>query len=295
MHLTQPAVSTQVKQLEEAAGIPLFEQMGKKIYLTEAGREMYEFSRGISQKFSDIEMLLGELKGIRRGTLHIAVTSTAKYFAPYLLAAFCKKYPGISINLEVTNRESILKMLNENAPDMALMGSAPEDADLDATSFMSNPLVAIAAPDHPLAGKSRITLEQLLQERFIMREPGSGTRSAIERFIEERGLKMGATMEMSRNEAIKHAVMAGLGLGILSIHTLEMELQLERLVILNVEGLPILKDWYLVHRPGKRLSPTAQGFKDFVLNEAGNVVKIPNIETLSRRKQPGSKPRAKKG
>jgi DNA-binding transcriptional LysR family regulator len=275
LYLTQPAVSTQIKQLEDEAGMPLFERMGKKIFLTEAGREMYEFSRSIAKKFDDVSMVLGEMKGIKRGHLDIAVTSTGKYFAPYLLAAFCKQHSGITVNLDVTNRETLLRQLADNIPDMVIMGSPPEGMDLVASSFMSNPLVVIAPPDHALADTRRIPLQRMLQESFIVRERGSGTRNAIERFLEQRGLTMTTTMEMSRNEAIKHAVMAGLGLGIVSIHTLEMELKLERLVILNVEGFPILKDWYIVHRSGKRFSATAQAFKEFVLNECGALIKIP--------------------
>lgn len=275
LHLTQPAVSTQIKQLEEDVGLPLFEHMGKKIYLTAAGREMYEFARNIDRQFTDIRMVLDEMKGVRRGVLNIAVTSTAKYFAPYLLAEFCKRYPGISVNLDVTNREILLRQLADNIPDMAMMGTPPPEADLVANSFMSNPLVIIASPNHPLAQCGRVPLERLQEEKFIVREKGSGTRNAVERFLEQRGLTMRTGMEMSRNEAIKHAVIAGLGLGIVSIHTLEMEFALNRLVALNVEGFPVIKDWYIVHRTGKRFSAAAQAFKDFVLNEGGSLIPIP--------------------
>jgi len=275
LHLTQPAVSTQIKQLEEEVGMPLFEHLGKKIFLTAAGREMYEFSRTIAQQFTDIRTVLAEIKGIQRGNLDIAVTSTAKYFAPYLLAAFCKKHVGITVNLNVTNRETILEELTNNVPDMAIMGSPPKGMPLVANSFMSNPLVVIAPPDHPLVGRGQIPLHKLLEETFIVRERGSGTRTAIEHFLEQRGQTMNTTMEMSRNEAIKHAVMAGLGLGIVSIHTLEMEFKLERLTVLNVEGFPIHRDWYVVHREGKRFSAAAQAFKEFVLTEGAQLITIP--------------------
>ena len=275
LHLTQPAVSTQIKQLEEEVGMPLFEHMGKKIFLTAAGREMYAFSRTIAQQFTDIRTVLAEMKGIQRGNLDIAVTSTAKYFAPYLLAAFCKKHTGITVSLNVTNREDILRQLTDNIPDMAIMGSPPMGMPLLADSFMHNPLVVIAPPDHPLVKRARIPLHTLLQESFIVRERGSGTRNAIEHFLEQHGQRMNTTMEMSRNEAIKHAVMAGLGLGIVSVHTLDMEFKLDRLAVLNVEGFPILKDWYVVHREGKRFSAAAQAFKEFVLNKGNNLIKIP--------------------
>jgi DNA-binding transcriptional LysR family regulator len=282
LHLTQPAVSTQIKQLEEEVGMPLFEQIGKKIFLTAAGREMYAFSRAIAQQFTDIRTVLEEMKGIQRGKLDIAVTSTAKYFAPYLLAAFCKQHAGITVNLNVSNREDILRELTDNIPDMAIMGRPPTGMSLVADSFMSNPLVVIAPPDHPLVRQRHIPLDTLLKESFIVREHGSGTRTAFEDFLAQRGQSLAAPMEMSRNEAIKHAVMAGLGLGIVSIHTLEMEFKLGRLAVLNVEGFPILRDWYVVHRQGKRLSAAAQGFKSFVLTEGNKLITVPQPGPLQK-------------
>lgn len=282
LHLTQPAVSTQIKQLELEVGMPLFEQMGKKIYLTEAGREVYAFSRDIAKQFHDIESVLDDLKGVKRGSLSLTVTSTGKYFAPYLLAEFVKHHPGVQVHLEVTNREELVAQLQENIPDMAIMGTPPDNIDLSAQAFMENPLVITARPDHPLAGVSRIPLSRLAEEHFILRERGSGTRNAVERFFDTRGVKLNTSMEMSRNEAIKHAVMAGLGLGIVSLHTLEFELALNRISILSVEGFPIMKEWYLVHRTGKRMTPISQAFHDFVLNEANQVVTLPQPKPASR-------------
>ena len=282
LHLTQPAVSTQIKQLEQEVGMPLFEQMGKKIFLTEAGKEMYAFSRGIAQQFHDIESVLDDMKGVKSGTLSLAVTSTGKYFAPYLLAEFIKHHVGVQVHLEVTNREELVTQLQENIPDMAIMGTPPGNLELTAQAFMQNPLVIIARPDHPLAKTSRIPLDRLVEENFILRESGSGTRNAVERFFKDRGLKLNTSMEMGRNEAIKHAVMAGLGLGIVSLHTLEFELALNRIAILSVEGFPIMKEWYLVYRSGKRMSPIAQAFHDFVLNEANRVVTLPQPLPTSR-------------
>jgi len=282
LHLTQPAVSTQIKQLELEVGMPLFEQMGKKIYLTEAGREVYAFSRDIAKQFHDIESVLDDLKGVKRGSLSLTVTSTGKYFAPYLLAEFVKHHPGVQVHLEVTNREELVAQLQENIPDMAIMGTPPDNIDLSAQAFMENPLVITARPDHPLAGVSRIPLSRLAEEHFILRERGSGTRNAVERFFDTRGVKLNTSMEMSRNEAIKHAVMAGLGLGIVSLHTLEFELALNRIAILSVEGFPIMKEWYLVHRTGKRMTPISQAFHDFVLNEANQVVTLPQPKPASR-------------
>ena len=282
LHLTQPAVSTQIKQLEEQIGMPLFEQMGKKIFLTEAGKEIYAFSRAIAQQFRDIESVLDDMKGVKRGTLALTVTSTGKYFAPYLLAAFLKRHPGTKVHLEVTNREEVVQHLHENIPDMAIMGTPPDNIELQAQAFMQNPLVIIAPPDHTLVGVTRVPLSRLVEENFILRERGSGTRNAVERFFQQRVVKLNTSMEMSRNEAIKHAVMAGLGLGIVSLHVLEFELALDRIAILSVEGFPIMKEWYLVHRSGKRMSPIAQAFHEFVLNEADRIMKLPQPKPVTR-------------
>ena len=282
LHLTQPAVSTQIKQLEEEVGMPLFEQMGKKIFLTEAGKEVYAFSRNIAQQFRDIESVLDDMKGVKRGTLALTVTSTGKYFAPYLLAAFLKRHPGTQVHLEVMNREEAIQQLQDNIPDMVIMGTPPENIEVQSQAFMQNPLVMIAPPDHPLVGSSRISISKLVDENFILRERGSGTRNAVERYFQQRDIKLNTTMEMSRNEAIKHAVMAGLGLGIVSLHTLEFELTLNRIAILNVEGFPIMKEWYLVSRSGKRMSPIAQSFFDFVLNEAEQIIRLPQPKPVSR-------------
>ncbi len=282
LHLTQPAVSTQIKQLEEEIGMALFEQIGKKIFLTEAGKEVYTFSRNIAQQFRDIESVIDDMKGVKRGSLALTVTSTGKYFAPYLLATFINRYPGTQVNLSVTNREKVVQQLHENIPDMVIMGTPPDNMELEAQAFMQNPLVIIAPPDHPLVGNSRVPLSRLVEEDFILREQGSGTRNATERFFQQRDIKLKAPMEMTRNEAIKHAVMAGLGLGIVSLHTLEFELALDRIAILNVEGFPIMKEWYLVYRSGKRVSPIAQAFHEFVLTEAESIMKLPQPKPIIR-------------
>ncbi len=268
LHLTQPAVSMQIKQLEDNLGAVLFEQVGKRIFLTEAGREMYAYSRAVDQQLAEAEHVLEDLKGMRRGQLVIAVASTANYFAPRLLAAFNRRYEAVTVSLDVTNREGLLHHLEQNDVDMVIMGLPPEGMDLEAEAFMENPLVVIAPPDHRLAGERDIPMEELQKETFIIREPGSGTRIAVERFFKEQGAELSTGMEMSSNEAIKQAVQAGLGLGIVSLHTLELELEMERLVVLDARPFPILRHWYVVHRKGKRLSPVAQAFKDFVREEA---------------------------
>jgi len=268
LHLTQPAVSMQIKQLEGNLGLPLFEQLGKKVYLTEAGREMYHYSRRIQGELAEAGAVLEELKGVTRGRLAISVASTANYFAPRLLAAFSKRHERVTFSLDVTNRETLLRQLESNEKDLVIMGRPPEGMDLVAEAFMDNPLVVIAPVGHPLAREKQIPLTRLQKETFVVRESGSGTRIAMERFFSEQGVTLITGMEMSSNEAIKQAVGAGLGLGIVSVHTLELELETKRLAVLDVEAFPILRHWYVVHRKGKRLSPVAQAFKAFVLEEA---------------------------
>ena len=175
LHLTQPAVSMQIKQLEEGVGLPLFEQIGKKIYLTEAGNEMYHYSKSIAQLLDEADEVIEDMKGVHRGRLTISVASTANYFATRLLAAFSRRFEGISFSLDVTNRESLLRQLDTNERDLVIMGKPPEELGLDAEPFMENPLVVIAPPDHPLVGKKNIPLERLQDESFVVREHGSGT------------------------------------------------------------------------------------------------------------------------
>ena len=275
LHLTQPAVSMQIKQLEENAGLPLFEQLGKKIYLTQAGQEMHHYSRAIAQQLDEVDKVMAEMKGVKRGRLVIAVASTANYFAARLLATFSQRYPQVTISLDVTNREGLLDHLDANDIDMVIMGRPPEGLDLVAEPFTENPLVVIAAPTHPLVATEHIPLEWLQQETFVVREQGSGTRTAMERFFAEKRVRLSTGMEMSSNEAIKQAVQAGLGLGIVSIHTLQLELETKRLAVLDVEFFPILRHWYVVHRQGKRLSPVAQLFKEFVIREARALLQEP--------------------
>ncbi|KRT56468.1 DNA-binding transcriptional regulator, LysR family [endosymbiont of Ridgeia piscesae] len=275
LHLSQPAVSMQVKQLEESVGLPLFEQMGKKIQLTEAGHEVSQYARTIFQTFEEMEEVLDALKGAETGHLDIAVASTVNYFAPRLLAAFHRHYPGIELRLNVTNRKCLMELLEANETDIVLMGSPPEALDLESEPFMENPLVVVAPPSHPLESQQPIPLERLAEQTFVMREAGSGTRLALERFFNDRGLVLRGGMQMTRNEAIKQAVRAGMGLGVVSRHTIELELETGRLLVLDVEGFPIQRQWYMVYRRGKRLSPAATAFHDFVLAQAKQISESP--------------------
>lgn len=267
LHLTQPAVSMQIKQLERAVDLPLFEVLGKRVYLTQAGETFHAHVQRILAQLKHAAEEMDALKGVDAGRVRVAIASTVNYFAARLIAKFCQLHQNVTINLEVTNRETLLQRLEANEPDMVLMGQPPEELELDAIPFMSNPLVAISAPDHPLLRYERITLENLAEQRLIMREPGSGTRNAIERVFREQGIEPVSRTEMTSNEAIKQVVEAGLGIAIVSRHTVELELSVGRLVEVPAETFPIVRKWYIAQRVNKRLSPAAQAFKEFVLAE----------------------------
>ncbi|MEJ2645168.1 MAG: LysR family transcriptional regulator [Gammaproteobacteria bacterium] len=268
LHLTQPAVSMQIKQLEQSVGLPLFEQLGKRIYLTEAGQELYRYSRSITDELNELDQVFEEMRGLQRGRLSVSVASTANYFVPRLLATFCQRHQGVTVSIDVTNRKRLLQHLMDNQTDLVVMGQPPVDIDVVAEPFLQNPLVVIAPPGHPLATARHIPLARLQGETFLIREQGSGTRSAMERFFAKYGVTLSTPLELSSNEAIKQGVQAGLGLGLLSLHTLELELALDRVVVLDVEHFPILRHWYIVHREGKRLPAVAEAFRKFVLEEA---------------------------
>ncbi|MDX5445989.1 MAG: LysR family transcriptional regulator [Zoogloeaceae bacterium] len=284
LHLTQPAVSMQINQLEKVVGVPLLEQIGKRIYMTEAGEELLRYGRSIGTLLAEAEQVFAEMQGLRRGRLNITVASTANYFVPRLWATFRMRHPEVTVSLDVTNRAGLLRALAENQTDLVIMGQPPDDTGLIAEIFMSNPLVVIAPPTHPLAGARDVPLERLQDQTFLVREQGSGTLSLMERVFAEKGFHPSTPIEMSSTEAIKQGVEAGLGLALLSLHTLEMELALKRLVVLDVAGFPVLRDWYIVHRAGKRLSAVAQAFKDFILTETTDIVHLPEVGKVRRRK-----------
>ncbi|MDR2195659.1 MAG: LysR family transcriptional regulator [Gallionellaceae bacterium] len=269
LYLSQPAVSMQIKQLEDSVGMPLLEKHGKRLFLTEAGREVLHYSRTVLQQLQEMESVLGDMKGLERGQLSIAVVSTANYFMPQLLAKFIQAHPAIGVSLSVANRDAVIRQLIENTADLAIMGQPPDEADMVAHPFMDNPLVVIAAPDHPLAKQKKITPTQLAKETFVLRERGSGTRGVVERFFAGHHLPLPAHLEMDTNEAVKQSVNAHIGIGIISRHGIELELETKRLCILNVTGFPIGRHWHIVHRKNKRLSVAARTFQDFLLEEAG--------------------------
>lgn len=268
LHLTQPAVSMQIKQLEDAAGVPLFETIGRQLQLTHAGEEMLRYARQIINNVDEVENLFDELKGLSKGSLSISVATTAGAFATRLISAFAKQHPDISFNLNVANRRTLLEELDRNERDFVIMGRPPAGQNLVAKRIMDNPLVIVAPADHPLCQREQIPLYEVLKERFVLREAGSGTRTALERFLRDHGISFTSSIELASDEAIKQAVMAGLGLGITSLHTLELELETERLKILNVMEFPITRHWYVVQLEGKRLSPLAKDFRRFVLQNA---------------------------
>ncbi len=274
LHLSQPGVSMQIKQLEDVVGLPLFEQIGKKMHLTVAGREIHAYSKEIGHMLEEAEVVLDEIKGLQSGRLSISVATTASHFATRLLAAFSQRYEGVTISLDITNRASLREQLEANRPDLVIMGQPPDGVEVDADAFMENPLVMIAPAGHALTGRQQIPLQELEHESFVVREKGSGTRGAIERFFAEHNVRFHSGIEMTSNEAIKQAVEAGLGLGIVSIHTLELELETKRLQVLDVKDFPIQRYWYIMQRRGKRLSPAAQAFKIFVLEQAKEFIRL---------------------
>jgi DNA-binding transcriptional LysR family regulator len=265
LHLTQPGVSMHIKELEANAGLPLFERIGRKLYVTEAGQELLARARDILRALKEAEDTLDGLKGLRRGRINLAVVSTAKYFVPQLLAQFGRNFPELEIRLAVNNRNSVIEQLIANEVDLAIMGRSPESLDTVAEPFAQNPHVIIAAPSHRLAGVRRLPVEMLAGESFIVREPGSGTRQAMQHFFDDLHVVCNVAMEMASNETIKQAVMAGMGVSFISRHTIELELQTQRLVVLDVRGTPIIRHWHVAHLAKKRLSPTASAFKQFVL------------------------------
>jgi DNA-binding transcriptional LysR family regulator len=256
--------------------VALFEQLGKRIHLTEAGQEVLAYARTVTQQLDELESVLNRIKGLSGGKLRISVATTANYFIPTLLGTFSRRYPEVTVSLDVTNREALLQQLSENTVDLVIMGQPPSGLDVEAEAFMENPLVIVAPPGHPLAHQKKIPLKRLQEEVFLVREPGSGTRSAMERFFAEREIHLKTGMEVGSNEAIKQSVQAGLGLGLLSRATIEQELELKRLVVLDVGEFPIMRHWYLVHRRGKRLSAVAEVFKDFMLKEARTLLRDPS-------------------
>ncbi len=272
LFLTQPTVSIQMKQLTKAVGLPLFEQVGKRLYLTEAGRALLSTCQDIFERLDQFDMTVSDLQGLQQGQLRLSVVTTAKYVIPRLLGPFCRQYPGIDVALIVTNHENILERLKENLDDLYIPSQVPEMMDVFSQPFLENPLVVIASRHHPLAGTGDIPLERLNNESFIMREPGSGTRQAVEQLFDAHNISIRVRLELGSNEAIKQAVAGGLGISVLSRHCMALEGQTGQIAILNVEGFPIPRHWHIVHPKGKHLSVVAQTFFKYLQTEGKRVL-----------------------
>ena len=280
LFLTQPTVSMQTKKLAESMGLPLFEHVGRNVKPTEAGRELYESCRKIFETLANLEMKMADLKGVKRGRLRLGVITTAKYFAPEVLGEFCQEYPGIEVALKVTNRDRIIERINANEDDLYIMGQAPPagESDIEAFPFAPNPLVLLARQDHPLVGKRKIPLSRIAKEPIILREPGSGIRDTTLKMFNQAGLQPQVRMELGSNEAIKHAIVGGLGLSVLSLHTLTLEGTNGPVVMLDVQGFPIMRKWYLCYPRGKELSLVARAFLEFALESESGVLE--RMETM---------------
>lgn len=263
-HVTQPTVSMQLKDLADAVGLPLYEQIGKRLYLTAAGENLAQTARAMVDEWAAFEQRIDAMKGVTRGRLRLAVVSTAKYFVPRLLGSFCASHPDIDISLEVLNRDGVVARLRENLDDLYIMSMPPEHIELERHAFLPNPLVVIAAESHALAGKKAIALNALRDERFIMRERGSGTRLACDMHFALHGFTPRVRLELGSNEAIKQAVAGGMGLAIISRHALALHLGEDQLVALDVEGFPLLSNWWTLYPQGKRLSPVATVFLEHI-------------------------------
>jgi DNA-binding transcriptional LysR family regulator len=272
LHLTQPAVSTQVAKLEEHAGLPLFEQLGKRIHLTAAGEEMLRSCRIIIEQFKEVEETMAQFKGIAGGRLNVAVISAGDYFLPRLLVEFAGRHAGVSLNFHVCNRSELLAQLAENQTDLAVMVRPPQDQDTVNEPFAPHPYVIVAPPDHPLAGRKRIPMARLAREPFIVRERGSDTWTSMQEAFGEHMDALNVAMEIKSTETIKQAVMAGMGVSFLSAHTITRELRSRSIAVLDVQGMPLMLHWYVVHRRTKRLPPVAQAFKDYLMADGAAAV-----------------------
>ena len=272
LHLTQPAVSQQVKLLEQEIGMPLFEQIGRKVQLAPAGVELLSYANQALELLREAGESLAAMRGLKRGALKLGAVSTAKYFTPALLSAFSHSYPEVTVKFTVGNRGEIVEQLAANEVDLVIMGRPPRELDTIAVPFAKHPLVIIAPPDHPLARRRRIRLRQLAAQQFILREEGSGTRASMEHIFREQALAYRASMEMSSNETIKQAVMAGMGVSLISTHTIGLELATGKLAVLDVVGLPLVRDWYAIHLREKHLAPIAAAFRTFLLTQGADII-----------------------
>jgi len=267
MHVTQPTASMQLKDMTESVGLPLYEVVSKKIYLTDMGKELATTARAIAQSWDSFEQNADSVKGLSRGKLKIAVVSTAKYFMPRLVGSFCQKYPEIDVSLEILNRDGVVQRLRDNMDDIYIMSKPPSDLDLSDEAFMPNPIVVIASTMDPLVKRVAVPLNELSKKRFILREKGSGTRMAGDQFFSKKKFRADVRLELGSNEALKESVAGGLGLGLVSKHALHGLMKEHGVGIVDVEGFPLPSAWHIVHPASKKLSPLALAFKQHLLEE----------------------------
>ena len=267
MHVTQPTASMQLKDITESVGLPLYEVVSKKIYLTDMGKELATTARAIAQSWDSFEQNADAVKGLSRGKLKVAVVSTAKYFMPRLVGSFCQKYPEIDVSLEILNRDGVVQRLRDNMDDIYIMSKPPSDLDLSDEAFMPNPIVVIASTMDPLVKRVAVPLNELSKKRFILREKGSGTRMAGDQFFSKKKFRADVRLELGSNEALKESVAGGLGLGLVSKHALHGLMKEHGVGIIDVEGFPLPSAWHIVHPASKKLSPLALAFKQHLLEE----------------------------
>ncbi|BCN94365.1 LysR family transcriptional regulator [Thiomicrorhabdus immobilis] len=274
LHLTQPTVSSQVKSLVEAVDMPLYEQIGRQVHLTEVGEQVACACRDVINELSNLESMLDDFRGMKRGRLRISVISTAKYFAPLVLGEFCKTYPKIELGLKITNRENVFKRIEQNMDDLYILGHiAPEELSLNTLAFAPNPLVVIAPKNHPLVGQ-KVSLKRLAKEPFLMREKGSGIRLTVEKAFEDKGLKVNERLTLDSNEAVKQCVVAELGVACVSKHALQLHSYDGPVAILDVEGFPIEKQWNIVYPKNKHLSVIAAEFLKFLMEKGNDYISL---------------------
>ena len=268
LYMAQPTVSIQLKKLSEMVGLPLVEQIGRQVHPTEAGRYVAQACETMFEALTRLEAQLDNLREMKGGQMRIAVSTSAKYFAPRLLAEFARVYPEVELSLRIHHRETLLSRMSANEDDLYILANPPEGGEFVKQAILPNPLAVFARADHPLAGEKRISLERIAQEPFLMREPGSGTRLSVQRLFQEHDLIPKVRMELSSDEAIKQAIIAGMGVSILPRHTLGVETDQPQLTTLDVEDIPTDGHWYLVYPLGKQLTPATMAFMDLVRREA---------------------------
>lgn len=291
LHLSQPAISMQIRQLEQATGLALFERVGKKLVLTEAGTLFRHHAARVLGELEDAEQALQALKGLRGGLVNVGLVSTAKYFSPKLLARFAEVHPKIEVRFAVGNRETLLRLLQDNEIDLAIMGRPSERLDAVAEPLAGNPHVLVAPAAHPLAAARRFDLQELRGETILMREPGSGTRLVMEAMFRQHLFQPARLLLMGSNETVKQAVMAGMGISLLSLHTLALELRCGEVCLLDVVGTPLMRTWHVVHMKAKQLTPASRAFRQFLLEETQRFLQ----QTFPQPEPPAPEPAARPG